>query len=401
VIRTFAARVAPAGERASRDVLPVVLAVRTLVLVAVLVTVPFAQPRIGVGARGIAVAVALAVATISWVAWIIRQRSGHWTAAALAVMGIAGGVLAGLSPLSTSVAVGCIVTSAAGIRLSTESSLAVTAGTIAAFLATGLAAAAPTTTLIGYPLGFAGLWAFGLTRHAYVLRAEQAEQTLAEAQRAHAAETQAAALAERARMAREIHDVLAHSLAAVSVNLQAAEGLLGSVPEGNHEVAKALECISRAGAFTREGLADARRAILALREDAAPLAEQLTALAREWEADGDAPVRFTVTGTPRPVTAEVGLAVYRTAQEALTNARKHAPGQPARLSLEFTAGEIAVHVINSLPGAVDGGDPPAPATTAGPGFGLTGLRERAALGRGKLDAGPVDGHWQVCLRIPS
>ena len=107
-----------------------------------------------------------------------------------------------------------------------------------------------------------------MTRRAYVLRAQEAEAALEQARRAHAAENQAAALAERARIAREIHDVLAHSLAAVSVNLQAAEGLLGSLPADARasEVVKAMECIERAVAFTRDGMTETRRAILALRE---------------------------------------------------------------------------------------------------------------------------------------
>ena len=208
---------------------------------------------------------------------------------------------------------------------------------MAAFLAPGLAPGAPAETLVGYPLAFIGLWAVGLTRHAYLLRAEQAEQTLAETRRAHEAENHAAALAERARIAREIHDVLAHSLAAVSVNLQAAEGLLDAAARRESRARQAIECIGRAGVLTREGMAEARRAIQALRDDAAPLADQLSGLAKEWEADGDVPVDFSVTGSPRPVSAETGLTAYRTAQEALTNARKHAPGQPVRLSLEFSA----------------------------------------------------------------
>ena len=128
----------------------------------------------------------------------------------------------------------------------------------------------------------------GLTRREYLVRAEQAERTLAETRRAREAETHAAALAERARIARDIHDVLAHSLAAVSVNLQAAEGLLASdtLPADNPELAKAIECIDRAGTLTREGLATARRAILALRDDSAPLPDQLAALAAQYRADG-------------------------------------------------------------------------------------------------------------------
>jgi len=217
-----------------------------------------------------------------------------------------------------------------------------------------------------------------------------------ETRRVHEAETQAAALAERARIAREIHDVLAHSLAAVSVNLQAAEGLLSALPAGSPELAKAIECVGRAGTFTRQGLADARQAILALRDDTAPLFDQLSMLAEERHRDGER-VDFSVTGSPRLVTTEVGLAAYRTAQEALTNARKHAPGQPVGLELEFTANEIAVLVVNPL--STGGGC--GPLAASGAGYGLTGLRERAALGGGTLSAGPVEGEWRVCLRIPA
>jgi len=397
VFRSFTTGRGSTAGTGITDVPPVLDAVRILVLVVVLITVPLAEPHLGSGADGIGVAVSLGVATVSWVVWLLARRRARLAIAALAVMGAAGGVLAGLSPLSTAIAVGCVVTSTVGARLNPETSLAITAETVAAFLAAALATGAPTETLLGYPLTFIGLWAFGLSRHAFLLRAEQAERMLAESRRAHEAETQAAALGERARIAREIHDVLAHSLAAVSVNLQAAEGLLATLPAGSPELAKAIECIGRAGVFTREGLADARRAIMALRDDAAPLADQLSALAQEYRADGDVAIDFTVTGVPRPVAAEAALTAYRTAQEALTNARKHAPGQPVRLSLEFAAEEIAVRVVNPAPVVTAGG----PLAVSGGQYGLTGLRERAALSGGTLTAGPADGEWRVGLRIPA
>jgi signal transduction histidine kinase len=161
---------------------------------------------------------------------------------------------------------------------------------VAAFLITGLITGAPAGALLGYTFAYAGLWSVALTRREFLVRAEQAERMLAETHRAREAETHAAALAERARIARDIHDVLAHSLAAVSVNLQAAEGLLASdtLPTGNPELIKAKECIDRAGTLTREGLAAARRAILALRDDAAPLPDQLASLAAQYQAAGDA-----------------------------------------------------------------------------------------------------------------
>ena len=379
--------------------------IRTLVLVMVLVTVPFATPHVGDGAQGIAIGVALGVCVIAWIAWVCSGERYPAVVVALAVLAAAGGTLAGLSTFSTAVAIGCVVTSAAGSRLDFEVSAALTLETVAAFLITGIAVGAPLGTLVGYPAAFLGLWAFGLTRREYLLRAEQAEQALEQARRAHAAETQAAALAERARIAREIHDVLAHSLAAVSVNLQAAEGLLGELPGDRPELAKAIECVERAGAFTREGLAEARRAILALRDGGdgvsalapRPLAEQLADLAGQYRADGDTPVEFTVTGDPRPVGAEVRLTVYRTAQEALTNARKHAPGQPVTVALEFSPSQVTVDIRNPLPPA----GAARPLAGAGTGYGLVGLKERAALGGGSLIARPTGGEWRVSLTMPA
>ncbi len=197
-------------------------------LVIVLITVSLARPAPGLGsARSAAIGVLLAVAAVAWIIWIPVRREGPMVAS-LAVMGVAGGVLAGLSPNSPAVAVGCAAVFSAGARLTTRTSLAITAGTEAAFLATGLATGIPTAELLGFAWAFVGLWTVALTRNEFLNRAVAAERTLAETRRAMAAETQAAALAERARIARDLHDVLAHSLSAVSVNLQAAEGLLAS-----------------------------------------------------------------------------------------------------------------------------------------------------------------------------
>jgi len=317
----------------------------------------------------------------------------------LVVMGAVGGVLAGLSPSSPAVAIGCAAAFSAGVRLRTDVSLGIMAETVAAFLIAALATGAPTGALLGFPFAFAGLWSVSLTRREYLVRAEQAEHMLAETRRAREAEMQAAALAERARIARDIHDVLAHSLAAVSVNLQAAEGLLSAsaLPADNPELTKAIECIDRAGTLTREGLAAARRAVLALRDDAAPLPDQLSSLAGQYRAVGDVAVNFTVTGEPRPLSEAASLVAYRTAQEGLTNARKHAPGQPVALGLDFEADQVTVTVVNPLPPAAT----KAPLAATGAGAGLTGLGERAALAGGTLEAGPADGTWRVCLKMPT
>ena len=382
------------------NVTRVIDVIRAIGLVVVIITVSAARPRPGVDSvLGLAIAVTLGLSAAAWIIWMLAEHQRWANLGSLVVMGVAGGVLAGLSPSSPAVAIGCAATFSAGVRLKTEVSLGVMAATVAAFLVTALAAGAPTGALLGFPFAFAGFWSVSLTRREYMVRAQQAEHMLAETRRAREAETQAAALAERARIARDIHDVLAHSLAAVSVNLQAAEGLLAAdtLPTDNPELARAIECIDRAGTLTREGLAAARRAILALRDDAAPLPDQLSSLAAQYRAAGEETVDFTVTGEPRPLSEAVSLVAYRTAQEGLTNARKHAPGQPVALSLGFEAAQITISVVNPLPPAGQAG----PLAATGAGAGLTGLRERAALVGGALEAGPADGTWRVCLRIPA
>ena len=339
----FATRWDPVTGNRVVSVARMIDVVRAFGLVAVIVSVSLADPGPGTpGPRGVAIAVTLGLSGAGWLAWLMSGTTGQrrgLSLGSLVVMGGAGGVLAGVSPSSPAIAVGCAAAFSAGVRMKTGASLGIMAETVAAFVIAALVTNEPTGVVLGFPFAYAGLWSVAMTRREYLVRAEQAERTLAETRRAREAETHAAALAERARIARDIHDVLAHSLAAVSVNLQAAEGLLASdtLPADHPELAKAIECIDRAGTLTREGLAQARRAILALREDAAPLPDQLAALAAQYQAAGDATIKLTVTGEPRPLSGPAALVAYRTAQEGLTNARKHAPGQPVTLTLAFAA----------------------------------------------------------------
>jgi signal transduction histidine kinase len=400
VFRSIAVRKDPATGAGALDVAWVIDAAVAIGLVVVFITVSFASPGPATsGDRGTAIAVTLGLSVAGWIAWLLARGNPWVMFGGLSVMSAAGGVLAALSWDSAAVAVPCAATFSAGARLRIPASLLVVLRTVIAFVIAAKVVKAPTGVLLGYPFAFVGLWGIGLIRHEYSTRAERAERMLAETRRAHEAETQAAALAERARIARDIHDVLAHSLAAVSVNLQAAEGLLAAstLPAEDPDLAKAIECIERAGTWTREGLAAARRAVLALRDDTAPLPDQLSSLADQYRAVGDLAVDLLVTGEPRPVPAEASLAAYRTAQEALTNARKHSPGQPVTVRLGFEPGQITVDVTNPLPPR----RLQAPLADTGAGYGLAGLRERAALAGGTLDAGPVAGNWHVSLRIPA
>lgn len=229
----------------------------------------------------------------------------------------------------------------------------------------------------------------GLTLAGYTLRLDaeargNSERLLAQERAARAAEAQSAALTERARIAREIHDVLAHSLSAQLVHLEAARLLI----ERDAERQQILERVVAARAMARDGLEETRQALSALRGDLTPLEEFLTGLVAS--SDG---AEVTVGGERKPLPAEASQAVRRVAQEALTNARKHAPGAKVRLRLEYGPHEVTLDVRDS-------GGAPGELAGSGGGYGLLGMRERAELLGGSLEAGPDEEGFVVRLRVP-
>jgi signal transduction histidine kinase len=214
-------------------------------------------------------------------------------------------------------------------------------------------------------------------------------------------QARSAALDERARIAREIHDVLAHSLAALTVQLETADALLES-----GRTQQAQQSIHTANQLAREGLAETRRAISALRGDTLPLPDLLANLATAYRNDFDAAAVTHIDGQPHDLTPDTNLTLYRTAQEAMTNIRKHAPGAPVALTLTYQPRAITLTVTNGAPPP----GTPRPLSSTGGGYGLTGLRERAELAGGTFAAGPsVDASepedpaaagWRVEVRIP-
>ncbi|MEV7685084.1 histidine kinase [Streptomyces bungoensis] len=230
----------------------------------------------------------------------------------------------------------------------------------------------------------------GMALAGYVLRLDaeargSAQRLLAQERAARAAEAESAALAERARIAREIHDVLAHSLSAQLVHLEAARLLI----ERGADRERILERVVAARGMARDGLAETRQALSALRGELTPLEEFLTELV---SADDGAEV--TVTGERRPLPAEASQAVRRVAQEALTNVRKHALGARVRLRLDYGEREVTLDVRDS-------GGRPGELTGLGGGYGLLGMRERAELLGGSLDARPDEEGFVVTLKVPT
>ncbi|MFJ4876201.1 sensor histidine kinase [Streptomyces sp. NPDC088745] len=275
---------------------------------------------------------------------------------------------------------------------------------------------------------------FGVLVTGYMLRLDaQARGSgfllLAQERAARAAEAESAALAERARIAREMHDVLAHSLSAQVVHLEAARLLVEREPRGPFRDGL-LERVVAARRMAREGLAETRQALSALRGDTAPVEDYLREMAAMDRAD------VQVAGARRGLPADASQALRRVTQEALTNVRKHAPGAAVRILLAYGSDEVTLEIRNSgrrdgqaaVPGAAAGAAGPAtgPAgdagsvTTARPteateprnadvrrelaatggGYGLLGMRERAELLGGTLEAGPEGEGFVVRLRMP-
>ncbi|WP_302893394.1 sensor histidine kinase [Actinomadura luzonensis] len=202
-----------------------------------------------------------------------------------------------------------------------------------------------------------------------------------------AAEAREAVLAERARIAREIHDILAHSLSAQLVHLEGAKLLLRA-----ERTDEALDRVTRARDLARTGLEEARRAVAALREDPPALPAALRALAEEFESAAHQPCTLRVAGPERRLAPQTELALLRTAQEALTNVRRHAPGCPVTVELTFGPSWCDLRVTNPVP--AEKGPP-------GGGYGLMGMRERAELLGGALSAEEWDGGFHVSLKVPA
>jgi len=237
-------------------------------------------------------------------------------------------------------------------------------------------------------LGWCALYAAGVAYQQ--LREEQArtQATLEQLRLSRAAQLESAKVEERARLAREIHDVLAHTLSALAVQLESGRMLLEQRPSDP----AGLRAVERAHRLAHDGLVEARRAVGALRGGMLPGPDALQALADDFEQDTGVRCRVEVEGEPAQLSHEARLAVYRTAQEALANVRKHASATSVTLRLRWSPDGAEL--------TVDDEGKPKPWGVKG-GYGLLGIRERAELLGGRLEAGPVEHGFRVRLWVPS
>ncbi len=252
-------------------------------------------------------------------------------------------------------------------------------------------------TMLGFPLLLAVGVLMGRNRAALRVQAEQARQLLAQHEQLRAEQRRADVLEERTRIAREIHDVLAHSLGALGIQLQTVRALFTV----HNDPDRALEALSAAQRMASEGLTETRRAVHALRTDALPLPDQLARATAEAVRQHHVPVDFQSAGTPVPLPPEATVALLRVAQESLVNAVKHGSGSGITVNLSYRSDGVRLTVANPLPDQGAAATAGAPALrTLDSGYGLTGMRERLLLLRGSLDAGLRDGQWVVTAELP-
>jgi signal transduction histidine kinase len=320
-------------------------------------------------------------------------RSGQVAARVgeLAVFGASAVAIAVFQPNGVSELAGSAVVLTAGFALSPLFAAAVGAAVAAGVgVALGLAGGAGAASIAASTLLCAVLGVTGALLRRYRLSQEATELLLAQLEEARDDQARAAAVEERATIARDLHDVLAHSLSGLSIQLEMVRKLSGKadVPA---ELRDAIDC---AADLAKQGLTGARDAVGALRRDDRLGVDQLPELVEHFRREFGLAVDYTVEGNPRPVAPGLGLVLYRVTGEALTNVARHAAGASACVELCYYAAGVRLAVID------DGGEQSALATE-GSGWGLAGVRERIKRLGGDLTAGPSGPGWSVVVSAPA
>jgi signal transduction histidine kinase len=366
-----------------RWALPAGRAIGLVVLAVSALAASTPQHRVAVGA-----ALAVCVAGAVYGLLFARPRWGQ-RLAGLAGLAAGGVALAAIDPHGPGWMAGGIAIAAGLVRLPPRPGLILMAATAVAVTAAPLIRRDTSEVFVNASV--CGACAvLGMILETSRSRAVIAERLLASQQAARESAAEAERYAERQRLAREIHDILAHTLSAQTVQLEGARLLLQ-----HGQPAEAIrQRIETAQRLARDGLEETRRAVHSLRGEMHPVPETLRTLATTADA------AYHQEGEPRPLPAQTALAIERTVQEALTNARKHAPGAKVTVTMRFGPDHDEVEVCD------DGNtDDHAPLADSGGGYGLAGMRERAALIGGELVTGPYavgsDGKgYRVWLTVP-
>lgn len=398
-------RVAQAQERAEerlrhqRDLLrPLGWAVIAVVVAGALTQ----QPGPGRGATGIAITAATLVYAGTTAAAVSNRFLARPEAVRVAIvvaMAVAGVALSWLQPRGASDLAAGAAAWMAVTRLRLEVGVAITVGVgIAGAAAAGRTGSPATVLAVLLLTALLALVAYmvreGRDREAHT------EVLLAELADARDAQAQAAVVAERSRIAAELHDVLAHALSGAALQLQGARMLAEQQGAGP----LLTEAIQRAAHLVADGLVNAREAVGALRGAGISSVAQLERLVEDCRRDLKLEATFLVQGVQHPLPPGPALALYRGVEEALTNAARHCPGAPTQIRLTYLPERATVRIENTAPASSRdalAGLAAAALSGSGGGNGLAGMRERIESVGGTMHAGPTGGGWVVDLAVPT
>jgi signal transduction histidine kinase len=334
--------------------------------------------------------IAIAVAAVPWVIFlvygitkVVYESSGVWAAwtvaAAIFLFATSAPISGDFAPLLLVVAVGAV---------------GAMSGIFAGFLATALsvallliASALNRIDALALYLSFVGMgWLVGYlfhTQQQLLLKQEQAQAQLAE----HAVAD------ERRRIAREVHDVIAHSLSITLLHITGARRGL----QEDRDIEDAVEALEQAEHLGRQAMADIRRTVglldgAQMRMAPEPGVGDIASLVDDFVRAG-LDVTLDNDGPSDRVSAAVGLALYRITQESLANIAKHCPDSQSAVTLAISSTSARLTVVNRLPVAMA-------ATAASEGRGVRGMRQRVQLLGGTMDVGPFDDGWMVRADLP-
>jgi signal transduction histidine kinase len=375
------------------------------------------RPR---GRRSLAFDLALALVATTAELGQVSGASGSPTGAAIVLAVVAGGALvlrrtSPLAVLATTLAASVAIVAldddpsgvSVGIALYTTAALCERRVSLAALVATTAIAATGSAITTDTPgretsatfgaiivamlsVGIWGLGAYAQTQRRY---RRELEERAASAEREREQLARIAVHEERASIARELHDIVAHSVSVMLVGVRGARDVLRTAPDAANDT---LARVERSG---EQSLAELRRILALLREPQQtaeshpqPSLAELDELVASYRTAG-LPARLEVIGEPMPLPSGVELSIYRIVQEALTNALKHSDPTNVTVTLAFRDSRLELEVVD------DGTTATPDAATAGQ--GLIGMRERLALLGGELEIGPREGGgFRVAARLP-
>ncbi|GJF08001.1 hypothetical protein NGTWS0302_19460 [Mycolicibacterium cyprinidarum] len=354
----------------------------TLVVVAVIAALqrPSSQWWIG--------AVAIALACVTWIVLIlfnvmVFEATALWlawtTCIAILLFATSTPIKGDFAPVLLSVLTGVVgsVASARGRTLAT----------VAAIALLGVAAATHRIETPALYLSFVGIgWLVG-----YLMRVQQ--QLLIEQRQTQEKLSEHAAADERRHIAREVHDVIAHSLSVTLLHITGARRSL----QMDRDIDDAVDSLEQAERLGRQAMADIRRTVGLL--DSAtgnvtpePGVSDIHTLVEDFVRAGLS-ISLVASGQQDRISAAAGLALYRIAQESLANVAKHAPEAPTEMTLAVSGDSVTLTVANVLPA-------PAVAASDDEGRGMRGMRQRVELLGGTIDAGPAGEGWAVRVVVP-